>query len=433
MASFRRLFWLPTFGFAALFAACDLSVVEIPEGEPVVVVHGVMRPDLEYQFVVVEQSFTGTIDSEYGHGATIPTEGPPPLPIENAIVTVTNLDMPDDSCGNPVRLVRDPGVNEVTPFPGVYWAPSMCPTMRPGDRLELYVETADGEVVTGTTTLPGMNSASIEILGETYPLGLDTVLEFNRDRDVLRVHVDPISGRLLQIDVMRVGELDMRGGVDVWPGARLFADTMDVAIPGDLVDASGFSEGNDVFRAGRRYMLRASVTDSNYYDFGRSKNNRFTGRGLINHLDGGLGVFGSLAGASIGLRTEGIVDDEREGTYLLNGVIQGVTVAARLTVYTARSADVTDVSGFLDGDWLYLGVGAEGVAEWKTWPVEKREVNGTLDGVGFHLIHFQRRGDGMGRISLRGDFKADGAFTFGVSDSLGISSNLLGTLLVRRP
>jgi hypothetical protein len=206
-----------------------------------------------------------------------------------------------------------------------------------------------------------------------------------------------------------------------------------VTVPGDLVDASGFSEGNDVFRAGRRYVMRVSVTDSNYYDFGRSKNNRFTGRGLINHLDGGLGVFGSLVGASIGLRAEGIVDDEREGTYLLNGEVQGVTVAARLTVYTARSADVTEVSGFLDGDWLILGAGAEGTVEWKPWAVEKREVNGTLHGVGFHLIHIQPRGRGMSRISLRGDFKADGAFTFGVSDSLGISSDLLGTLLVRRP
>ena len=414
-------------------AACDLKPVEIPLGDPVVVVHGVMRPDREYQFIVVEQSFSGTVDHRYGHGETIPTEGPPRLPIENAVVTVTNLDDPADTCGNPVRFEQHSDSPDITPFPGVYWSPRNCPTLRAGNRLAMYVETPSGDVVTGTTTLPGMREATLNALGEYYDFGLDTVIGFNRDRDILRVSVDPVSGRLLQIEIMRIGDLDIMSGVDVWPGAKLLADTMQVAVPGDLVDASGLSEGDDVFRAGRRYLMWVSVTDSNYYDFSRSRNNKYTGRGLINHLEGGFGVFGSLAGSSIGLRTTGTVDDEREGVYLLTGDIKGVSVDARLTVYTARSADVTEVSGFIDGDWFVLGTGVGGVKEWQPWQVEKREVNGVITGVGFQLIHYQPRPRGMGRIVLRGDFRAEGSFRFGVSDSLGISSNVLGSLIAQRP
>jgi hypothetical protein len=44
------------------------------------------------------------------------------------------------------------------------------------------------------------------------------------------------------------------------------------------------------------------VTDTNYYDFVRSRSDPFTGRGFLNHLEGGIGVFGSVEAHTYYLR-----------------------------------------------------------------------------------------------------------------------------------
>jgi hypothetical protein len=76
----------------------------------------------------------------------------------------------------------------------------------------------------------------------------------------------------------------------------LFTDTLGVALPGDLVNPfEGGDAGRPVFGVGREYSLTVAVTDTNYYDFVRSRSDPFTGRGFLNHLEGGIGVFGSVA------------------------------------------------------------------------------------------------------------------------------------------
>ena len=57
--------------------------------------------------------------------------------------------------------------------------------------------------------------------------------------------------------------------------------------------------------------------DSNYYDYYRSRNDPFTGSGIINKLQGGIGLFGSAV--SINSRTLDVTQNVREpafeGTY----------------------------------------------------------------------------------------------------------------------
>ena len=106
---------------AAAFLGCDLSEVEIPQGDPMVVVQAVIRPDRDPQFVVVEQTFTGVVDYESTVDAIVPLEGEPRTPIENALVTLANLDAAADSCGSPVTLKEHSPAGSVSP--GVYWAP----------------------------------------------------------------------------------------------------------------------------------------------------------------------------------------------------------------------------------------------------------------------------------------------------------------------
>ena len=71
-------------------------------------------------------------------------------------MTLSNLDHPSDPCGPSVPLTESLGPPERIQ-PGVYWSASRCPSMRPGDTLELRI-VVDGEVVTGRTVIPGANA-----------------------------------------------------------------------------------------------------------------------------------------------------------------------------------------------------------------------------------------------------------------------------------
>ena len=396
---------------------CDLRQVIVPEGEPVVVVQAVMRPDLDQQFVIVERSFTGTVDADFDLGPGIPDADGPVNPIEGAVVEVRNLDRPSDPCGTPVTFTPEPQAPLLFELPGVYWAPPSCPTLEPGDRLELTVQTIAGEVVTGFARVPGMVGASLSVGGVATAFDVGSVTNFNRDRDTLGVSVQPIVGRLLQLEVLRVGELNTFAGEDRFISTRIFSDSTSLSVPGDLIDVFERGDGQDVFRGGRQYVVTAALTDSNYFDFARSANNPFTGRGFINRLSGGVWVFGSLVATSTPLKVTAEINDPREGVYRLTGTINGVDVDVRLTVYLARDLETSEFSAFLDGSWLQL-VDGVGVPLWVPLEVNGVSVDGVLTGEQFtalvRQIAFPGRPEIM-ELDLSGVRTAGGSFTISVT------------------
>ena len=410
---------------AVLAAACDLTEVEIPVGEPVVVVHGIMRPDEAHQYVIVENALIGTVNLPYRGNAQVPTLGGPRTPVLGATVQVTNLDFPEDSCDNPVAFIdRHPGLFYTAN--GVYFSPTACPPMRAGDKLALTIETLEGDTITGVTRVPGIETAWMVASDDSLPFGTDSVTTFNRDRDTLRVHVEPVAGRLLQLDIHRRGDFNQSVEEDHDQGTKILVDTMSVSLPGDLLDVFRQGEGDDVFRAGSNYVVSVAVTDSNYFDFARSRSNQYTGRGFLNRLSGGIGVFGSLAATSTMLKVVGEFDDPRDGVYRLQGEIQGVNVDVTLTAYAVRTEDSTEFSAFLDGDWLQIQFGA-----WRPWYVESRSVDGTWIGEAFSIVMYQPIVDvkpSMIRLLLRGTRKPAESFGVGVSHSTALHSDTLGTL-----
>ena len=74
----------------------------------------------------------------------------------------------------------------------------------------------------------------------------------------------------------------------------LVTDSLGIALPADLYNPFAGDSGRPVFEVGREYTLGVAVTDTNYYDYVRSRSDPFTGRGFLNRLDGGIGVFGSV-------------------------------------------------------------------------------------------------------------------------------------------
>ena len=418
---------------ACLTIGCDLSEVEIPHGEPVVVVQAVMRPDRDPQYVVVEQSFTGEVDYDVSIDAVIPWKGSARIPIDGAVVAVANLDLPADSCGAAVQFERGaypPGALEI---PGVYWSPAACPTMRAGDRLVLTVETPADGTVSGMTHVPGMNEAWFSIGSDSLAFGSDSVMLFNRDRDTLRVWVEAVAGRLLQLEVRRTGMLGLVGPSPVDRGAKVFADTTSMSLPGDLIDVSGRGLGEDVFAAGRDYTLTLALADSSYFDFARSASNVYTGRGFINRLSGGVGVFGSLVATSTPLKVVGEFSDEREGVYRLEGTVRGVAVDAELSVYLARDVESAELSGFLDGDWASWVGGPDGSRVWGSIQFESKSVDGSFEDQLLTVVLVQPGYPRNLRVVLRGIRTAGTPFRVTMGDSTALSTMPLGTLTATQP
>jgi hypothetical protein len=65
-----------------------------------------------------------------------------------------------------------------------------------------------------------------------------------------------------------------------------------------------------VFIPGFRQRVSVAAVDTNYFDYYRTRNDPFTGAGIINRLDGGIGVFG--AAVTIAGRVVDVVQDSRE-------------------------------------------------------------------------------------------------------------------------
>ena len=376
-----RVSWIGAALFAISVSACDLSDTVVPVGEPVVVVHGVIRPDLPEEFfgrqyIVVERSLTGLLnpsdalpsDSDKTHvyvpqeksedgrfhradSLTIPYGGYPSVPVEGASVWVENLDFPDDTCGTRVQFLEDPGtpVKPGALGPGLYWGPQHCPTLRTGDHLELTVETSEGEVVTGVTRIPAMHGAYLLVPGDSVAFGTEQVTTFNRDRDTLEIGIEAEAGRLLQFEVRRWGDL-----TDF--GTKIYVDTTAFRLPAHVVNTFVIGDEDDVFRAGRNYVVSVALTDQNYFDYSRSRNNSFTGRGFINRLTGGIGIFGSLVASSTHAKAVGDVDDPREGPYTLRGIFNETTIELDWDLYLALPNDSTEFSAFVVGSWLFRDI-----------------------------------------------------------------------------
>jgi hypothetical protein len=265
-------------------AACKLTEVTVPEGEPRVVVQAVLSVGAAQQFVVVERSLTGSVSRESVDDNVPP--GEPRIPIAGATVTLTHEG--PSACS--------PATDTLQPYRargGIYVTSTFC-RLQAGDRVRLRVETPDSVVVTGATVIPGARHVSVRLSTDSATVEGDT-LQMDRLRDTLHIAVDPVLARALQVEVRRLDDPDE---IAVF----LFTDTLGVALPGNLYNPFEGDSGKPVFEVGVTYTLTVAVTDSNYFDFVRSFSDPIRGRGFLNRLDGGIGVFGSVAAYRYGLR-----------------------------------------------------------------------------------------------------------------------------------
>jgi hypothetical protein len=322
-------------------AGCTFSeTIAAPPGQPTVIAQMVLNTAAPVQKLLLERSDGG--DSR--------------VPLTGATVRLT-VENPSPSCPRPtVTLVE--AFDSVTYGAAgtgnrVYQTRELC-VLHTGDRVSLRIETPQGDVVTGTTQIPGANR--IVASGGTGIAGGQGVVSFDRTRDSLHVQVDPAFAQAIQIVLLRKGGNPPRHS-DRRPTSTVFdltTDTMHATIAGNLVDPFADSREQTTFRAGADYLFSVAPTDANYFDFVRSGANPFTGRGFINHLTGGIGVFGSVAPKVAELRVTAPQHDPREGLYQITGTLtSGARVNLLLDVYLdALNASDGLFSALTDGSWV---------------------------------------------------------------------------------
>ena len=405
----------------AAATACEFGETTIPQGDPIVAIHAVMRRDLNRQWVLVEQTLTGA-EADDSLRDVIPGN-PPLVPVTGASVVVTNLSMPDDPCGA-VFFLEEPLVPSVDTSAGLYWGPPGCPTMRTGDTLQLRVETADGDTVMGTTEVPGAESMILRVGSQSTPVP-GQMLRMNRDVDTLKAEVVIAAGRAIQIEV---GTPDSAGTVRT--DFAMFVDSTVITIPGNLpnflagiLGEESTAESEDaepVFAAGRYYDATVALFDDRYFDYARSGNMRLSGRGFVNNLVGGMGVFGSMLAAIGRLEVVGELDDAREGRYMAAGEVDGVPVSVELELYVAAAGeDSTDLATFVRGDWSYgeIDTSAEGAFQGNT----------------VHFTFHQKpdlQGPEVSAFLVAGVIEVSGPFEAQVLDR---QLNIIGQVVISRP
>ena len=361
-----------------MVAACtfDKQVIAVPPSQ--VVVHAVLDPGDTLVSVLVERSLTGTINvPKTQYDALDPINSSGGVPARGAQVSITGPD--GTTPGFEVRYLRKP----VTYGAGRYVFRSLV--VRPGKKYTLNVRTTDGIVVTGSTVVPAFTldlSASISFR------------KFYRDGDTLSLSWSAVP-------------LARTYGVRVespFGAFQLFTDTLRLNLAGDLRNLFA-SDLPRVFIPGFQQQATVYAADTNFFDYYRSRNDPFTGSGIINRLDGGIGLFGSTSTI-----TWAVVDVTQN---LKDSTIEGL--------YDLATANLSALA-ILDGFRLYVETPAGGTlgASYSGW-YTKHPVTGSIQ----HGMLGARDGE---RIELR--FLEDQVANRSIATFVGRQSHdsLIGTL-----
>ena len=315
---------------ALLAGACTFDQQSVAVQPPQVVVHAVLDVGAQQQQVLVERTLSGSVDivknQRFDPLDPINTGGG--VPISGADVTITGpggvargIEARVD--GKPSTYASGRYVMNFSTGSGAFG-----PVLRPGARYELRVRTPDGTVVTGSTVVPDV--AAFSPTSRLEP--------FDRDADSLRIAWRGVNGArsyLLRIE-------------SPFGPFLLFSDSTHLALPGSLRNYFA-SSLERVFIPGFRQRVSLAAVDSNFYDYYRSRNDPFTGSGIINKLQGGLGLFG--AAVTLNARTldvtQGVREADFEGTYdVVTTPALPRPVADVLRVYVETSGDPAALSGW---------------------------------------------------------------------------------------
>jgi hypothetical protein len=303
---------------AILLGGCDLGSATIPLTDPQIVVHAVLNPTLSAQTFLIEESLTGkiTADEDRPFDPNSPIISGNGVPVTGAVVRLTT----------PSGAILTASEQKIDNQPtGIY---TILTTVQPGGRYHLTI-TALGKTVTGSTLIPRSNP----------PIGVPEVV-FNRDHQSVSL---PIN----DVDLARAYWVRVEAPLSAF---SVFTTDRQVAISGNTRNL--FTDDLlRVFFPGFRQLLTVAAVDTNLFDYYRSANDPFSGTGLINHLEGGIGVFGSIAMVERRILdvTQDSTGDSIEGIYTLRS---GGNVPHTLRLYVESLSTVEGVGDRISGNYV---------------------------------------------------------------------------------
>jgi hypothetical protein len=277
-------------------SACTFDQQSIAVAPTQVVVHAVLDPGASQQEVLVERTLSGAvrISDSLRFDALDPINTGGGVPIARAQVTIAG---PDGVLNGAEIVYSD---HPVTYGAGRYILKTNTAgsRIRPGAVYALSVRTPEGVVVTGTTVVPN---------AIPFPLAIGSpLLAFNRDRDTLAISWNAVP---------LARSYGVRTESPFGPNF-IYTNETQVRFAGDIRNVFA-SDLQRLFIPGFQQTYTVFAIDTNYFDYYRSRNNPFTGSGIINRLEGGIGLFG--ASVVIAARTLDVtqkpVDPSLEGDY----------------------------------------------------------------------------------------------------------------------
>lgn len=301
-------------------AACtfDRQVIGVPVSQ--VVVHSVLDPGDTLVDVLVERSLSGAITvGKVRYDPLDPVNTGGGIPARGADVSITGPD--GVSQGFEVRYPGKP-----TAYGGGRYVFRRL-LVRPGATYTLRIKTVDGILVTGTTVVPAL----------VTPPSDRVPVPFSRDRDTLRLSWNPVPNA--RIYGLRVDS--------PFGAFQLFSDSTKLNLAGDLRNIFA-SDLPRVFIPGFQQAYTVYAADANFYDYYRSRNDPFTGSGIINRLEGGIGLFGAtvMITTRIADVTQAFTEPAFEGDYeVVQGSTQARTIVDVMRLYVeTKGAPMTGSS-----------------------------------------------------------------------------------------
>jgi hypothetical protein len=246
---------------------CEFEKVGIPRTDARVAMHAVLSASASSQVVLLERTRNGSVfilSPPFDLGDPVMSdEG---IAEQNAWVRMATPDG-DTLLGIEDHITRGDGKGR-----GIYRFFVDGTTLIRGATYRLLIQTSSGEMLSAETAIP-----------EGTPDMVRDVRSFDRASDVALVSWPAVAGArayLVRIE-------------SPWGPRSFFTDSTHVRLAGDLrnVDVEALPK---MFIPGFPQGVTVSAVDSNYYDWYRSQNNALTGTGLINRVEGGFGLFGSL-------------------------------------------------------------------------------------------------------------------------------------------
>jgi hypothetical protein len=365
----------------AVAAGCEFDKATVPPGRERLVVHAVLNPFQREQWILVERTLTGrvSIDSTARFDPRDPIVTGEGIPVSGAEVVITHLATGDTAYAPEEVLRSTTGQGR-----GVYRllnGPAKRPPL-PDDAMvigragqyTLRVRTATG-TVTGEVTVP-------DVTALRPPPTVDTL---NVDTDTLTLQWAEGGG---------ASHYALRVESPFGP-FFFFTDSLTYRLTGELRNL--FAEDlPKVFIPGFQQQVQVAGVDENFFDYYRSTNSPFTGSGIINHLDGGIG----LVGAYVPLETRSVFvtgndDQPIEGTYVPATFSYGFADTLRIFVYD-RTRDGLAISGYL----RRIDPSDE---------ADRYQLLGTVTGGRFELTgrSVSPFGGGVSRLSAAGTFAGD--------------------------